>query len=64
MSRAQRAAAALNDLKGLFGEEDSSALEEVALDYFTGYAGQTADSEDMEEFSEDESLSSSTGRYH
>ncbi len=33
MSRAQRAAAALNDRKGLFGEEDSSALEEVALDW-------------------------------
>ncbi len=34
MSRAQRAATALNDLH-LFDEEDQANLQEVALDYFT-----------------------------
>ena len=35
MSRAERAAAALNDLVHLFSEEDHAGLQEVALDYFT-----------------------------
>ena len=68
MSRAQRAAAALNDdIKGLFSEEDRSALEEVALDYFTGHSrAQASDSEDSasdsEDSSEDDSFSISRGR--
>ncbi len=36
MSRAERAAAALNDIIYLFEAEDKEGLHEVALDYFTG----------------------------
>ncbi len=33
--RAERAAAALNELENVFGEEDRAGLCEVAIDYFT-----------------------------
>ena len=41
MSRAEPAAAALNDLVHLFSEENHAGLREVALDYFTTEKSQT-----------------------
>ncbi len=35
MSRAERAAAALNDVLPMFCEEDHAGLTEIAMDYFT-----------------------------
>ncbi len=58
MSRAQRAAA---DLKHLFCEEDQSALNEVALDYFTCRDSEYYDSED-DSGDEETSFDTSTGK--
>ena len=56
MSRAERAAAALNDLVHLFSEEDHAGLQEVALDYFTTERTRESDSEGETDLDEESSI--------
>ena len=56
MSRAERAAAALNDLVRLFSEEDRAGLQEVALDYFTTERTRESDSEGETDLDEESAV--------
>ena len=57
MSRAERAAAALNDLLPLFSAEDQPGLLEVAMDYFISPSVTFQDQEDSDTDSGDDSES-------